>query len=72
MISLPETHRKSTLNIMSEILKIKKFQGLSLFFEIVFFHILSFHFGKDFENPYQKKSAKKIGQKVKIMKKFHF
>ena len=27
---------------------------------------------KDFENPYQKKSAKKIGQKVKIMKNFHF
>ena len=45
-------------------------------FEIDFFHILPFHFGKDFENPYQKKSGKKtgkkIGQKVKIMKKLYF
>ena len=71
-ISLPETHRNSTLYIISKILKNEIFLTFSIFSGLYFFHILSFHFGKDFENPYQKKSAKKIGQKVKIMKKFHF
>ena len=31
---------------------------VTFFFEIVFFHILSFHFGKDFENPYKKNLQK--------------